>query len=80
MSRSVRDSYVRVMSNTSPSMSRKANPDGLTMSHALYSIGIWQVPASLDRVLPDIDLDGHRDSGQHPAAATTSAVTKAGAR
>ncbi len=40
----------------------------------------WQLPAWLDRILPDIDLDGHRDSGQHPGAATTSPVAKAGAR
>ena len=40
----------------------------------------WHLPAWLDRILPDIDLDGHRDSGQHAAAATSSPVAKAGAR
>ncbi len=40
----------------------------------------WHLPAWLDRILPDIDLDGHRESGQHSAATTSSTVAKAGAR
>jgi RND superfamily putative drug exporter len=40
----------------------------------------WHLPAWLDRILPDIDLDGHRDSGQHPGVVTSSPVAKAGAR
>ena len=40
----------------------------------------WHLPAWLDRILPDIDLDGHRDSGQHAPAATSSPVAKSGAR
>ncbi len=40
----------------------------------------WHLPAWLDRILPDIDLDGHRDSGQHADAATPGPVANAGAR
>ena len=40
----------------------------------------WHLPTWLDRILPDIDLDGHRDAGQHPAAATSDPVAQAGAR
>jgi RND superfamily putative drug exporter len=40
----------------------------------------WHLPAWLDRLLPDIDLDGHRDSGQHPGVVVGASTTKAGAR
>src|SRR6188472_846757 len=39
MLRGLGNFYLRDMSRTSPSMSRKTRPEGLTMSHALYRIG-----------------------------------------
>ncbi len=55
------------------------------MSHTRHRMSLighraWHLPAWLDRILPDIDLDGHRDSRQHPGVVTTSPVAKAGAR
>ena len=40
----------------------------------------WHLPAWLDRVLPDIDLDGHRDSGEQAGTETETRVEPVGAR
>ncbi len=40
----------------------------------------WHLPAWLDRILPDIDLDGHRDSGEQAGAETETRVEPVGAR
>jgi RND superfamily putative drug exporter len=40
----------------------------------------WHLPAWLDRILPDIDLDGHRESGAHAAATAGTPVEPASAR
>jgi len=40
----------------------------------------WQLPGWLDRILPDIDLDGHRDSGDRPGSEIGDPVETAGAR
>jgi RND superfamily putative drug exporter len=40
----------------------------------------WHLPDWLDRILPDIDLDGHRESGDHPGAVAETPVEPVGAR
>ena len=51
------------------------------MSTFLFKLGhLASRHPRLDRILPGVDLDGHRDSGQHPGAAAGSTVAKAGAR
>ena len=40
----------------------------------------WHLPAWLDRILPDIDLDGHRDSGTHPGVEAETPVEPVGVR
>ena len=40
----------------------------------------WHLPLWLDRILPDIDLDGHRDSGDQAGAGIETGVEPVGAR
>jgi RND superfamily putative drug exporter len=40
----------------------------------------WQLPDWLDRILPDIDLDGHRGAGVRPGSEIGDTVETAGAR